>query len=410
MHSSRFKQKVWFLVGLTILLLFMAAGRVEEFTDEKLGEEGERLEISKGEEETEPEQWTSPGANPKIRVLLVGDQGSIYHKEQLEEKDYPGTLQYYEEKDGWVIVNEVPLEEYLRWVVPSEMPSRYAAEALKAQAICARTYAVWHMQDYAYPEYEAHVDDSVSFQVYHQVEPQESTDQAVRETAGQIMLYQNRPVKAYYFSTSCGSTTDENIWEKGDREKTPYIAGRLVNTKKSEKNLTSEKTFAKFIRKKHADDLEISEPWYRWNCYVALSQIQENAEKQLEFEERIIKAEVTERNTGGAVQQLLLVGEQASETVTYEYPIRQLLSIPGGVIHKNDGTETEGSSLLPSGYFVLEPVQENGKTVGYEVYGGGLGHGAGMSQNGARILAEQGESYESILHYFYKDIELAILE
>ena len=70
----------------------------------------------------------------------------------------------------------------------------------------------------------------------------------------------------------------------------------------------------------------------------------------------------------------------------------------------------EGSPLLPSGYFVLEPVQENEKTVGYEVYGGGLGHGAGMSQNGARILAEQGESYESILHYFYKDIELAILK
>ena len=298
MHSSRLKQKVWFLVGLTILLLFMAAGRVEELTDEKLGEKGERLEISKGEEETEPKQWTSPGTNPKIRVLLVGDQGSIYHKEQMEGKGYPGTLQYYEEKDGWVIVNEVPLEEYLRWVVPSEMPSRYAAEALKAQAICARTYAVWQMQEYAYPEYEAHVDDSVSFQVYHQVEPQESTDQAVRETAGQIMLYQNKPVKAYYFSTSCGSTTDENIWEKGDREKTPYIAGRLVNTKKSEKNLTSEKAFAKFIRKKHADDLEITEPWYRWNCYVPMSQIQENAEKQLGFEEKIIQVEVTERNTG----------------------------------------------------------------------------------------------------------------
>lgn len=410
MHSSRLKQKVWFLVGLTILLLFMAAGRVEELTDEKLGEKGERLEISKGEEETEPEQWTSPGTNPKIRVLLVGDQGSIYHKEQMEEKGYPGTLQYYEEKDGWVIVNEVPLEEYLRWVVPSEMPSRYAAEALKAQAICARTYAVWHMQDYAYPEYEAHVDDSVSFQVYHQVESQESTDQAVRETAGQIMLYENKPVKAYYFSTSCGSTTDENIWEKGDREKTPYIAGRLVNTKNTEKDLTSEKAFSKFIRKKHANDLEISEPWYRWNCYVPMSQIQENAEKQLGFEEKVTQVEVTERNTGGAVQKLLVKGEQDSESVTYEYPIRQLLSIPGGAIHKNDGTEAEGSSLLPSGYFVLEPVQKDGKTVGYEVYGGGLGHGAGMSQNGARILAEQGETYEFILHYFYKDIELAILK
>ena len=146
MHSSILKQKVWFLVGLTILLLFMAAGRVEELTDEKLGEEGERLEISKGEEETEPEQWISPGTNPKIRVLLVGDQGSIYHKEKLEEKDYPGTLQYYEEKDGWVIVNEVPLEEYLRWVVPSEMPSRYAAVPEPMQSGICRTMHIRNMK------------------------------------------------------------------------------------------------------------------------------------------------------------------------------------------------------------------------------------------------------------------------
>lgn len=410
MHNRRLKQKIWILVGLTALLFLLVVNRTEKITEEKRGEEGERLEITKEENKTEPEQWTSPGANPLIRVLLLGDQGSIYHKEQIPEEEYPGTLQYYEEKDGWVIVNEVPLEEYLRWVVPSEMPSRYAKEALKAQAVCARTYAVWQMQDYAYPEYEAHVDDSVSFQVYHQIEPQESTDQAVRETAGQIMLYEEQPVKAYYFSTSCGATTDENIWEKGDRRQTPYIAGRLVNTKNTEKDLTSEKAFAKFIRKKHADDLEISEPWYRWSCYVPLSQIQENAEKQLNFEGKVTQVEVAERNTGGVVQKLLLKSEQASETVTYEHSIRQLLSIPGGIIHKNDGTETEGGVLLPSGYFVLEPVQEKGKTVGYEVYGGGLGHGAGMSQNGARILAEQGETYDAILHYFYKDIELAILE
>ena len=410
MYRRKLKQKLWILVGLTALLLLLIMGRTGKFTEEQQGEEGERLEIPKGKEQTEAEQWTSPGANPMIRVLLLGDSGSIYHKEKIPEGEYTGALQYYEEKDGWVIVNEVPLEEYLRWVVPSEMPSRYAAEALKAQAICARTYAVWQMQEYAYPEYEAHVDDSVSFQVYHQVEPQESTDQAVRETAGQIMLYQGQPVKAYYFSTSCGATTDENIWEKGDRNRTPYIAGRLVNTKNTEKDLTPEKAFSKFIRKKHANDLEISEPWYRWNCYVPMSQIQENAEKQLGFEEKVTQVEVTERNTGGAVQKLLVKGEQDSETMVYEYPIRQLLSIPGGIIHKNDGTEAEGSSLLPSGYFVLEPVKEKGKTVGYEVYGGGLGHGAGMSQNGARILAEQGETYDTILQYFYKDIELAILK
>lgn len=70
------------------------------------------------------------------------------------------------------------------------------------------------------------MDDSVSFQVYNQVESQESTDQAVQETKGQIMLYEGRPVKAYYFATSCGVTTDEAIWEDADPTKTPYIEGR----------------------------------------------------------------------------------------------------------------------------------------------------------------------------------------
>ena len=63
------------------------------------------------------------------------------------------------------------------------MPASYALEALKAQAVCARTYAVWQMQEYAYPEYEAHVDDSTSYQVYHKIDSQNSTDQAVEETA-----------------------------------------------------------------------------------------------------------------------------------------------------------------------------------------------------------------------------------
>lgn len=126
----------------------------------------------------------------------------------------------------------------------------YAEEALKAQAVCARTYAVWQMQEYAYPEYEAHVDDSVSFQVYNQVESQESTDQAVQETKGQIMLYEGRPVKAYYFATSCGVTTDEAIWEDADPTKTPYIEGRRTGNGSLKKSLTEETVFERFIRKK----------------------------------------------------------------------------------------------------------------------------------------------------------------
>lgn len=68
-----------------------------------------------------------------------------------------------------------------------------------------------------------------------------------------------------------------------------------------------------------------------------------------------------------------------------------MLGLPGGIIHKNDGTITRGGDLLPSGYFILTQAKTDGKVTGYAVTGGGLGHGAGMSQNGARLLAEPGK-------------------
>ncbi len=439
MYRQRLKQKTLLLVVLFGFLIFLIMPGTRKESEQDLPEEGERLEIPKEEEEegtvVVPEEvWEMPGADATIRVLILAEDGGIYHEGKELMRDYPGELQYYEEEQGWVIVNEVPLEEYLCRVVPSEMPSTYAKEALKAQAVCARTYAVWQMREYAYPQYEAHVNDSVSYQVYNQIGVQETTSQAVEETAGQIMLYEDGPVKAYYFSTSCGSTTDENIWEKGDREQTPYIAGRRVGESESGRDLTDEDIFSEFIRKKHAGDLEISEPWYRWSCYIPLEQIQKNVEKWAKIRaERsqdgilledgteyvledvdtigaVESAQIIARNTGGVVQELLLTGEKGTLKVRYEYNIRLMLGIPDGEIHKNDGTVANGGNLLPSGYFVMEPVQEDKAVTGYQIYGGGLGHGAGMSQNGARVLAEEGYGYDGILQYFYHEIRLARLE
>lgn len=435
MSGKKWKGKLLLLICLTAWLLFLLIQDRTHDAEEPPSGNGEELILPEpGVPEQEETLSKIPSADACIRVLILNKSGGIYHETKEPDRKYPGTMQDYETENGWVIVNEVPLEEYLRRVVPSEMPSGYAEEALKAQAVCARTYAVWQMQEYAYPEYEAHVDDSVSFQVYNQVESQESTDQAVQETKGQIMLYEGRPVKAYYFATSCGVTTDEAIWEDADPTKTPYIEGRRTGNGSLKKSLTEETVFERFIRKKHAGDLEIAEPWYRWNCYLSLAQITDNVQKWLQVRnektkdgilvkngDQWIKREdcdpgeirsvsIEKRNTGGAALEMLMEGTKETLKIRYEYNIRMFLGAPEEKIYKNDGTVKEGSPLLPSGYFVLEPVQKDGKTVGYEVYGGGLGHGAGMSQNGARILAEQGESYESILHYFYKDIELAILE
>ncbi len=439
MYKNRLKIKLILFIFLAGFLTFLIGqpGTKTRIAEENPPEEGERLILPlKGEEEkAAPEEiWTLPGADAAIRVLLLDKSGSIYHETQEPDKEYPGEIICYEEPEGYVLVNEVNLEDYIKRVVPSEMPSVYSFEALKAQAVCARTYAVWQMQEYAYPEYKAHVDDSTSYQVYNNISAQESTDEAVNATRGQIMLYGDLPVKAYYFATSCGLTTDENIWEKGDPGVTPYIAGRNVGESDQKKDMSEEEQFESFILAKRAGDLEISEPWYRWNCYVPLTQIEENvktwasvrAQKSADgillgdggsyvwtdLEDGIgtvYSAEILSRNTGGAAQELLIHGENGDLKIQYEYNIRLMLGIPGGEVHKNDGATVAGSSLLPSGYFVLEPVEDKDGLLGYQVHGGGLGHGAGMSQNGARILAEQGEDYETILNYFYEGIRLARL-
>ena len=110
------------------------------------------------------------------------------------------------------MINELSVEDYLKAVVPSEMPSSYGMEALKAQAVCARTYAYKQMEDARLKEYGADVDDSVNFQVYRNLSPTEPTDQAVESTRGEILCQNGEPIEAYYFSTSSGRTsTDEGM-------------------------------------------------------------------------------------------------------------------------------------------------------------------------------------------------------
>ena len=94
-----------------------------------------------------------------------GNQWYLVNEDGVTSIGYEGTLEIWGEQQGLVLVNDIPMEYYLKRVVPSEMPRTYGAEALKAQAICARTYAYGHSNRYAYPEVKGNMDDTVSFQV-----------------------------------------------------------------------------------------------------------------------------------------------------------------------------------------------------------------------------------------------------
>lgn len=296
---------------------------------------------------------------------------------------YRGTLELFSTAEGIVIVNELPVEVYLYGVVPSEMPASYHIEALKCQAICARSYAYCQMQTFGYPEYYAHVDDSVSYQVYGNSKEQESTTQAIIETSGMKVWHQNQVVKTYYYSTSSGHSTSVEAWGTTLNDSNQFLKGVSICDEEGnayEKNL----------------------PWYRWEATIPSQTLCNLIELNTGQEIGSLKnIEITKQGTGGVALQLTITGTTKTITVDTENKIRSALGGNGYQITKQDGTVIDSTKLLPSAFFTVAKNGEN-----YIIKGGGYGHGIGMSQNGANEMAKAGKTCEEILEFFYPDIQV----
>lgn len=308
-----------------------------------------------------------PAQKDGIRILSV--------ERQAGNPVYDGSLEIIPVEEGLVAVNELTLEKYLTRVVPSEMPASYQEEALKAQAVCARTYAWKQIQEHSLGELEADVDDSVSFQVYGNIEPQESSTEAVKETEGQIISQNGEAVEAYYFSTSAGITSTDEIW--GSQKAAPYL--KSVEC--------------------HFDE---QEPWSSWTVELPWEMLKERITEKEGKEIQLRSLTVVRRSESGAATELEVVtGDEVLE-IKNEYEIREFLAPTGCTIQEKDGTETKGGTLLPSAYLELDR-KENGNLL---ITGKGYGHGVGMSQTGANCMAEQGYDYREILDYFFRDITI----
>lgn len=137
-------------------------------------------------------------------------------KDETNMQSYKGIFYIYKESSGLVLVNQVGMEDYVAAVISSEIGEESPKEALKAQAVCARTY-IMKSQGKKYKKYNAKGDDSVSYQVYNKNVPGENSIKAANETKGTVMKYKGKLINAYYFSTSWGYTTDYRIWGKRNR-------------------------------------------------------------------------------------------------------------------------------------------------------------------------------------------------
>ncbi|MDX1989677.1 MAG: SpoIID/LytB domain-containing protein [Candidatus Obscuribacter sp.] len=264
-------------------------------------------------------------------------------------------------------INIVDLEDYLLSVVPSEVPSKWPQEVLKAQAIAARSYAVANLNKHKTEGYD--VKDTVDDQVYLGVQSEsEETNQAVSATNGLVLKHNQNVISAFFHSTSGGTTElAETVWGKS----LPYL--------------------------KSVVDYDDESPHFNWKREVKadkLSSLFGAAPRSAPLvsdgapvrKERVVALLVVDRHGGDGrrVKNLLVVGDERIRLLT--------------------GSEARRLYNLPSTQF---SVFQNGDT--YIFSGRGFGHGLGLSQWGAKALADRGYNAGQILSYYYKDVTIESL-
>lgn len=192
---------------------------------EKRCEPGEKITVSK-----DSELFTANRIVIKPDALTA--KTTVYSIERGQGTPaYRGTMEIEKTDKGLLLINELLLEEYLYSVVPSEMPSSYPKEALKAQAVSARSYAYKHMLKSGLQSYGAHVDDSAAYQVYNNIAESEAALTAVRETSGKVVLFNGKVADTYFYSTSCGFGTDILAWKNSSGSEEAHLEAKNIGTK-----------------------------------------------------------------------------------------------------------------------------------------------------------------------------------
>ncbi|HEX8849449.1 MAG TPA: SpoIID/LytB domain-containing protein [Gemmatimonadaceae bacterium] len=302
-------------------------------------------------------------------------------------------------------INELPIEDYLLGVVPRELgPIAYPyLEALKAQAVAARTYAYANLGKRRNDGYD--LTATTSDQVYGgKGDEYPLSSQAVTETAGVVATYEGKLIEALYSSTSGGFTANsEDVYNSAP---VPYLRG-VPDAQRgaSFEHVPSLDVFRNHsnpISLRNAAEGDFESDWskyHRW--YVDWTKAEMAAVVANYFKAdpgEVLEVDVLDRSGSGRALTLQFVTTNGTFTETKDR-IRSAL--------KFYNASNNLTSLYSTLFYIQPVVDRKTKTVtGWEAWGGGWGHGVGLSQTGAVGMAEKGASYDEILHHYYQGIEL----
>jgi len=318
---------------------------------------------------------------------------------------------------NYTLVNQVPVDIYLRGVVPHEIGASAPPKAIEAQAILARTYALRNLRRFEIDDYEICADTQC--QVYFGLaDTYPVADRAIAATSGQVLTYNNELVDALYSSTTGGITARfTDVWNGEDR---PYLRPVIDSVQPkwdlAARPLSNEANFRAFIALNSGFN-EDDWPLFRWNRAASLKEIGDVMKEYLSKRQhplanfsQITGLSVIERAESGRVQKLQVDTDLGSfelikdESVKALVPPRSLLFYLEPVMEMPKAAKPEESAIASkqgSKPSAAEPV-----LTGYRFVGGGFGHGVGMSQTGAYNLGKQGYSSKQILEFYYPGTSL----
>jgi stage II sporulation protein D len=298
------------------------------------------------------------------QILLAGKAISSSHIRILSDQpgvlvwndfSFRGQLDLQADVSGLRLVNYIYLDDYLKGVVPNEMEAGAPKEALKAQAVAARTFALCKIKERRGKDYD--LEGTVNSQVYKGFGSERDTcTQAVAETHGLVMIYQNQPIPAFYHANCGGHTASvETVW--GGRQ--PFLQGVPCNYDRFSKH-------------------------YQWKNDIRKSALTLLCKRAYPSLGEIGGLRVLSRDATQRVEKIALEG--AERTVILSGSEFRMLAGPESVRSARFEVEDQGNAWLFTGT--------------------GWGHGVGLCQDGAKGLARQGALFSEILRHYYPGIQL----
>jgi len=294
-------------------------------------------------------------ANKPFRRLTISAPSII----RINGKSYRGLVDFYPAEKGILVVNEIPIEEYLVGLINCEISSLWPVEAVKAQAVIARSYAIYQKDARRGSLY--HLESSVMDQVYEGVEIEDSrAARAVQETAGEVLVFSGAVIQAFYHS-NCGGHTEaaQNVWGAD----LPYLQG--VDCKYC-----------------------LAAPSSKWEQVLPLKKIESQLKASGYQVSGLNSIRAGKINRSGRLQNVIL-------------------SLPKGdlVISAVNFRKAVGYSVIKSTNFSVRPSGDSALFTGL-----GNGHGVGLCQWGSKQRAGDGFNYREILSYYYPGVRIEKLK